>query len=202
MKIERMSQDKIRIFLTVDDLTERGMHKEDIWQEIPKTQKLFCEMMDQATSQLGFDPKGPLVVEVFAIPTQGMLVVVSRRLPPLTLDYASKENGEEEEEEEYDLAVTLEETDMISYVFTDFEHVVAVSKRIGAQYTDGGTLYRFKGEWVLQIEYDTSDQRKLGGLIANLAEFGEACSVTANILEAYGLVVMEDNAIEIIRSTF
>jgi adapter protein MecA 1/2 len=149
---------------------------------------------------LGFDPKGPLVVEVFAIPTQGMLVVVSRRLPPLTLDDASKEA--EEEEEEYDLAVTLEEADTISYAFMDFEHVVAVSKRIGERYTDGGTLYRFKGEWVLQIEYDTSDPRKLGGLIANLSEFGEACSVTANILAEYGLVVMEDNAIEIIRSTF
>ncbi|MCZ1268628.1 adaptor protein MecA, partial [Paenibacillus tundrae] len=48
MKIERLSHDKIRIFLTFDDLSERGIQKDDMWQEIPKVHELFTEMMDQA----------------------------------------------------------------------------------------------------------------------------------------------------------
>ena len=55
MKIERLSQDKIRIFLTFDDLLERGIQKEDMWREIPKVHELFSEMMDQAYNELGFD---------------------------------------------------------------------------------------------------------------------------------------------------
>ena len=78
MKIERLSQDKIRIFLTFDDLTERGIQKDDMWREIPKVHELFSEMMDQAYSELGFDPSGPLAVEVFALPAQGMVVIVTR----------------------------------------------------------------------------------------------------------------------------
>ena len=62
MKIERLSQDKIRIFLTFDDLTERGIQKDDMWREIPKVHELFSEMMDQAYTELGFDPSGPLAV--------------------------------------------------------------------------------------------------------------------------------------------
>ena len=46
MRIERLGQDKIRIFLTFDDLSERGIQKEDMWQEIPKVHDLFTEMMD------------------------------------------------------------------------------------------------------------------------------------------------------------
>ena len=77
MKIERLSQDKIRIFLTFDDLSERGIQKEDMWQEVPKVHDLFTEMMDQAYSELGFDATGPLAVEVFALPAQGMVVIVT-----------------------------------------------------------------------------------------------------------------------------
>lgn len=78
MRIERLSQDKIRIFLTFDDLSERGIQKEDMWQEVPKVHDLFTEMMDQAYSELGFDATGPLAVEVFALPAQGMVVIVTR----------------------------------------------------------------------------------------------------------------------------
>lgn len=78
MRIERLSQDKIRIFLTFDDLSERGIQKEDMWQEVPKVHDLFTEMMDQAYSELGFDATGPLAVEVFAMPAQGMVVIVTR----------------------------------------------------------------------------------------------------------------------------
>lgn len=41
MRIERLSQDKIRIFLTFDDLSERGIQKEDMWQEVPKVHDLL-----------------------------------------------------------------------------------------------------------------------------------------------------------------
>ncbi len=78
MKMERLSQDKIRIFLTFDDLTERGIHKDDMWREIPKVHELFSEMMDQAYMELGFDATGPLAVEVLAMPAQGMMVIVTR----------------------------------------------------------------------------------------------------------------------------
>src|SRR4051812_32760948 len=78
MKIERLSHDKIRIFLTFDDLTERGIQKEDIWREIPKVHDLFSEMMDQAYNEVGFEAVGPLAVEVFALPAQGMIVIITR----------------------------------------------------------------------------------------------------------------------------
>lgn len=78
MKIERLSQDRIRIFLTFDDLSERGIQKEDMWREPPKLHELFLEMMDQAYNELGFDASGPLAVEVLAMPAQGMVINVTR----------------------------------------------------------------------------------------------------------------------------
>src|SRR4029079_11907713 len=104
MKIARLSQDKIRIFLTFDDLLERGIQKEDMWREIPKVHELFSEMMEQAYTELGFDASGPLAVEVFQLPAQGMVVIVTRG------KVQSTESADEEEAEEvYEMEVTLEQ---------------------------------------------------------------------------------------------
>ena len=198
MKIERLSQDKIRIFLTFDDLSERGIHKYDMWREIPKVHELFIEMMDQAHTELGFDPEGPLAVEVFAMPAQGMVVIVTKNDPA---DHESV-YGEDGEDEVYEMEVTLEESDLISYTFDDFEHLVAAAKKIGPQYTEAGTLFAYKDKWVLQLEYDTDDERRFDNLISVLSEYGEANSYTEAFLQEYGKVVIEDGAIGVIRAKF
>ncbi|MGE5701533.1 MAG: adaptor protein MecA, partial [Clostridia bacterium] len=78
MRVERLGTDKIRIFLTFDDLSERGIEKEDMWRDIPKVHELFNDMMEQAYHELGFEVSGPVAVEVFALPAQGMVVIVTR----------------------------------------------------------------------------------------------------------------------------
>lgn len=199
MKIERLSPDKIRIFLTFDDLTERGIHKEDMWREIPKVHELFSDMMDQAYSELGFDISGPLAVEVFALPAQGMVVIVTRgKVHPehqASLD-------EELEEEIYEMEVTMEQTDLISYAFHDFENVVRAAQVIHSLSIAGGSLYSYHQKWIFQLEPDEMEENKYQALIAVLSEFGEAASVTQAVLEEYGISVIRENAIEVLCSHF
>ncbi|WP_199614983.1 genetic competence negative regulator [Paenibacillus alkalitolerans] len=197
MKIERLSQDKIRIFLTFDDLMERGIQKNDIWlSEIPKVHELFNDLMDHAYSELGFDASGPLAVEVFSMPAQGMVVIVTKGKPN------GSESAAEEDEDIYEMEVTLEESDLISYTFHDFEHLISAAKRIGPQYTDAGSLYSYKDKWILQLDYEDSEERQFDNLISILSEFGEANSLTEAVLEEYGKPVIRDNAIGTIRTRF
>jgi adapter protein MecA 1/2 len=198
MKIERLSHDKIRIFLTFDDLTERGIRKDDIWREIPKVHELFNDLMDHAYSELGFDANGPLAVEVFAMPAQGMVVIVTKgKHTDNKGSYA-----DEDDEEVYEMEVTLEESDLISYTFHDFEHFITAAKRIGPQYTDAGALYAYQNKWILQLEYEATDDRQFNNLISVLSEYGEANSYTDAVLQEYGKVVIEEGAIGVIRSQF
>ena len=198
MKIERLSHDKIRIFLTFDDLTERGIHKDDfIWSEIPKIHELFSDLMEHAYMELGFDATGPLAVEVFAMPAQGMVVIVTKG--------KQSDHGElyaDDDEEIYEMEVTLEESDLISYSFKDLEDLIAAAKQIGPQYTEEGTLYRYRDQWVLQLEFEASDERQFDNLIAVLSEYGEANSYTDAVLQEYGKVVVPERAIGVIRTHF
>ncbi|MBD2861341.1 MULTISPECIES: genetic competence negative regulator [Paenibacillus] len=191
MKIERLSLDKIRIFLTFDDLTERGIQKEDMWREIPKVHELFSEMMEQAYTELGFDASGPLAVEVFQLPAQGMVVIVTRGKVQST-----DAVDEEEAEEVYEMEVTLEQSDVISYAFHDFEHLLKASHiAFGIGITDGA-LYHYKDKYILQILPSESDESRDQALIAILSEFGEATSVTTAVLDEYGKRIIAESAVK------
>ncbi|MUT65510.1 genetic competence negative regulator [Paenibacillus sp. NEAU-GSW1] len=195
MKIERLSQDKIRIFLTFDDLLERGIQKDDMWREIPKVHELFSEMMDQAYSELGFDASGPLAVEVFALPAQGMVVIVTRGKMNGGSDERATDD-EDSEEEIYEMEVTMEQSDIVMYSFRDFEDVISVCKQLrAAELTEDGRLYSYNGKWILALEPALIDSSRHNAVIALLAEYGEATSVTYAMLEEYGKVIMPSGAV-------
>lgn len=203
MKIERLSTDKIRIFLTFDDLMERGIQKEDMWREIPKVHELFSEMMDQAYSELGFDPSGPLAVEVFALPAQGMVVIVTRGKVDLYHHRDSIDEDEEElPEEVYEMEVTMEQTDLISYVFHDFEDLLRAAKVLNLNNPENAVLYSYKNKWIMQIEPEEMEEQRYQAVIAILSEFGEAGSVTKAVLEEYGKTVIAKNAVEVLCEHF
>jgi adapter protein MecA 1/2 len=200
MKIERLSQDKIRIFLTFDDLTERGIQKDDMWREIPKVHELFSEMMDQAYTELGFDPSGPLAVEVFALPAQGMVVIVTRG--KMDLQSYSNDGYEDEAEEMYEMEVTMEQSDEIAYAFRDFEDLLRVAKIVNPLLVDGGTLYSYKGRYILRLEPIDMEEQRYQALIAVLSEYGEATSVTDAVLDEYGNKIISDDAVKVLCRYF
>ncbi|TVY11584.1 genetic competence negative regulator [Paenibacillus cremeus] len=199
MKMERLSQDKIRIFLTFDDLTERGIHKDDMWREIPKVHELFSEMMDQAYMELGFDATGPLAVEVLASPAQGMVVIVTRG----RMNFSHADDAMDDEVEEvYELEVTMDETDQITYAFHDFEDLLRMAKVVNPLLIEGGTLYSYKNKWILVLDAVEMEDKRLQSIVAVLSEFGEAASVTQAVLEEYGKTVIESDAIKVLCSKF
>ncbi|ASS65100.1 MULTISPECIES: genetic competence negative regulator [unclassified Paenibacillus] len=195
MKIERLGQDKIRIFLTFDDLLERGIQKDDMWREIPKVHELFSEMMDQAYSELGFDANGPLAVEVIAMPAQGMVVIVTRGKMNVSSD-AGRADEDDADEDMYEMEVTLESSDTIMYMFKDFEDVISAAKQLSAsELTEEGRLYAYNGRWILAFDTASAEPAGQNAMIAILAEFGDATSVTYAVLEEYGKIVMPTDAV-------
>ncbi|MFC5650845.1 genetic competence negative regulator [Paenibacillus solisilvae] len=202
MKIERLNQDKIRIFLTFDDLLERGIQKEDMWREIPKVHELFSEMMDQAYNELGFDANGPLAVEVFALPAQGMVVIVTRGKVNGKSDERTQEE-EDNDEDVYEMEVTLEQSDVVLYAFRDIEDVISVCKQLkAANIVDDGRLYAYNGRYMLAFEPVGVELARYHAIIALLAEYGEATSITTAVLDEYGKLIIAADVVNEICTHF
>ncbi len=195
MRVERLGKDKIKIFLTFDDLTDRGLNKEDLWNDVPKVHELFNEIMEQAYEELGFELSGPVAVEIFALPAQGVVVIVSKGKSTFW-------HEEQLDEDLYSLEVTLEETDVIIFAFRDFEELVAAAKRINSFLMHGGKLYYYKDHYILVFDqYDVVD-KAIDNVIALLSEYGEVSAISKTVLEEYGKVVIDQDAVKMLIAYF
>ncbi len=201
MRLERLNQDKIRIFLTFDDLLERGINKDDIWQDIHKVHELFNDMMNQAHQELDFVVVGPVAVEVFSLPAQGMVVIVTRGG---VSKYSSYESSLEEEfDDYYELEVTLDESEDILFSFQDLDDVIHVAYKLKPFLEeDGGKLYQYHSRYFLLFEDISLEDSVYELLIALLSEFGEPSTQSKYVLHEYGHLIMEDRAIQTLCKYF
>lgn len=197
MRLERITYNKIKIFLTYDDLKERGITKEELWTDGPKVHQLFREMMLEADDELGFKADGPIAVEVFSLPAQGMVVIVTKGM-----------NGDTELDEPFDddyieMQVTLDESDEIFYEFSSFEDVISLAQRLYSLAIHDGILYSFNDRFYMKFDdCDIVDAIDPDNFIALLAEFGDSSTITRHRVTEYGKVLIDGNAVEQIYQYF
>jgi adapter protein MecA 1/2 len=192
MRLERLTVNKIKIFLTSDDLFERGLSKEDIWKDSIKWNQLFHEMLEEASAEFDVDIQGSVAVEIFTLQAQGMILII-------TVD-----EGTEDEEVLYDgfidMQVRVEGCEDLLYVFEDFEDIISLSKRLALIDIYGGNLYAMDNRYYFLMDKLGTDKNIMAACI--LSEYGIASIVSPHFLEEYGKEIIRNKAVEIILQFF
>ncbi|CUA79524.1 MULTISPECIES: genetic competence negative regulator [Anoxybacillus] len=185
MRLERLNYNKIKIFLTFDDLVERGLTKEDLWKDTFKVHELFRDMIEEASEELGFEINGSVAVEVYSLPAQGMVVIVTSE--------GEMTDEEDEFSDDYiEMQVTLDESDDIFFEFQTFEDVIQLATRLYSLGCHGGSLYSYEGRFYLHFAESvipTDD------FVAILAEYGSPSTLTIYRVEEYGKKLIANEAI-------
>jgi len=192
MRIERVSESQFTIFLTFDDLIERGFTKEDLWQDAQSVRTLFSDMMNEASSELGFELEGMLLVQVNMMQAQGMHVVVTQK--PKNLDW--------EDDDYVEMKVTLDESSELIFSFQEFEAVIQVSSYLDALNIKEGKVYFMEGLYYMKLDEKDLNGENKENVIAILSEFANPSMVTSYRLEEYGKVIMANNAVKTIIENF
>ncbi|WP_059103525.1 genetic competence negative regulator [Shouchella shacheensis] len=189
MRLERLAIDKFKVFLTFDDMNERGITKEDLWQDVPKVHDLFRDMMLEADDELGFKVDGPIAVEVFAMPAQGMVFIVTKGSQMDEFEDDTFDDGYIE------MQVTVDETDEVFYEFDQFEAVLGLAARLKDLAITGGELHSYNHHFFLRFHDEEIKESNEETLIALLSEFGNPATISSYRVHEYGKCLMEKDAI-------
>lgn len=195
MRLERLNYNKIKIFLTFDDLTERGLTKEDLWHDSQKVHQLFRDMMSEASDELGFEADGPIAIEVYSLQAQGMVIIVTK-------DLIAQDEDEEFNDEYIEMQVTVDESDDIFYEFGSLEDIISLSSRLHLLGIKGGKLYSFQDRFYLELQEYELNEQLTENIIAILSEFGTPATITIYRVIEYGKELMSEKAIEQIYNYF
>ena len=179
MKLERLSLNKIKYSIELDELTKRGFLYHDLWKEAFIWDELFDEMFEEAKARYNLHINGTVAIEIYSFTTEELTLIV-------TLDEHDLEKEEADKIKKSNIQrifsfVHLEDLLQLAYTL---RHLNAIPDC---------TLFLFDDHYFLiwQQDYSVSDQ--VASMIGE--EYGQQSSISPYMLKEYGTTIFKEQAL-------
>lgn len=208
MKIEKISENIIKVTISLNDLEERNIDLNSLNYNSPAAQELFWDMVEQAEMQFGFNiSDSQLIIEPITDSDEGFIITITK----------VDEEGDFESIQKYiknrfrksDLRIKRKSRRVCSaisiYCFSDFEDLCKLSKRIYDIYSGSSLLYKYKSTYYLVLtrsNFTVSNMRLFDALMSEYGKKVSNVSFYEGFLDEYGTKIAEDNALEVINTYF
>jgi adapter protein MecA 1/2 len=216
MKIERISENQLKLTLTKDDLKERDIKLEDLITPSEKTQKLFRDIMEQALDEEDFisSENTPLMVEAAPMGTEGIMIIVTKvnnkdgkNKGPADLLQQAQETRRWKKKPLDKLEHTEEQnSDILIYSFPELDDVIRVSLRLDGGFRGESSVYKNEGKYFLVLQSDTyTAEESSDELELILKEYGQkhvSTPLAKYYLLEHGETIIADKAVKALAKTF
>ncbi|MCP3738703.1 adaptor protein MecA [Rossellomorea sp. BNER] len=189
MKVERLSANKVKFSITIDELEDKGLLDNDQWRESLIWHDLFEEMLEEIQVLYGLDSTSAVTVEIHSLNSNEMTLIVT-----LDIEDLYEDENEPFIEEESPIHQYL-------FVFDSIEEIISISHRMKHIEDQGITsLYYKEGQYYLMFH---NWDPKLHPIVGALGcEYGRISCETVYVLEEYGKVILKNDALKKITSFF
>ena len=206
MKIERISENQLKLTLTKADLAERKIKLEDLISPSERTQKLFRDIMEQALDEEDFISENtPLMVEAIPSGGDGIMIIVTK-----------VNNNEQHADEDLrrwkkkpmDTLAHEEEknSDILIYSFPSLDDVIGVSLRLDGVFKGESAVYKNDGKYFLVMQGDTyTTEETAEDAERILKEYGQkhiSTPLAKYYLLEHGETLLAEQAIKALAKTF
>jgi adapter protein MecA 1/2 len=181
MKLERLSQNKIKYSITFEELVSKGFLEDGfesfIWHD------LFDEMVEVAKEEYQFETTDTISIEIFSLNSKEIILI-------LTIDDIS------------DLMEGVTKQNEIIgkniYFFESIEDVILLSLCFKNLKMDvSSKLIQFENHYYLIVKTENSESFHL-----LCEEYGSHTKLSPEFLEVYGVLIFKEKALEMITSYF
>ena len=206
MKIERISENQLKLTLTKADLAERKIKLEDLISPSERTQKLFRDIMEQALDEEDFISENtPLMVEAIPSGGDGIMIIVTK--------VNNKEKPADEDlrrwkKKPMDTLAHEEEknSDILIYSFPSLDDVIGVSLRLDGVFKGESAVYKNDGKYFLVMQGDTyTTEETAEDAERILKEYGQkhiSTPLAKYYLLEHGETLLAEQAIKALAKTF
>lgn len=212
MKIERISENQLKLTLTKDDLIERNIKLEDLIAPSDKTQKLFRDIMEQALDEEDFISENtPLMVEAMPAGADGIMLIITKvankdhKNPSDLLQQA--QDARRWKKKPLDTQERTEEhSDILIYSFPQLDDVIDVSLRLDGSFQGDSAVYKNEGKYFLVLQGDTyTAEESSEDVELLLKEYGQkhiSTPLAKYYLLEHGETIIGDQAVKALAKTF
>lgn len=207
MKIERISENQLKLTLTKDDLAERKIKLEDLITPSEKTQKLFHDIMEQALDEEDFISENtPLMVEAVPSGSDGIMIIVTK--VSNKEKKATAQDLRRWKKKPLDSMAQKEEknADILVYSFPTLDDVIGVSVRLAGAFKGESAVYKNENKYFLVLQGDTyTAEESTEALEQILREYGQkhiSTPLAKYYLLEHGETLIAEQAVKALAKTF
>lgn len=218
MDIERINENTLKLFISYNDIEDRGFTKDDIWYNRDKGEELFWVMMDEISEEDQFEIDGPLWIQVVAkeiglemtvttakLTQEGLedLPFGPGKLPPglpglFDLDQHSTKELDDFLEENFGES-------QYEFVFQlkEFDDLIHIAERLEQTDEVESILFEQDNQYYLYIGFEEDgDKEARLDFLSVVTECAKEANTTIHVLEEYANVIIAEDAIQTVRKYF
>ena len=204
MRIEKVSQNKIRIFISKEDLHEWDIDFNSVTGNTPTAQDMFWSMMDLAEQEVDFFVNGSqLIVEAMSSSLDGFVMQVTKvedeQMTPAQRRIECIKN------KNYRVRQKPQSFGKINFIykFTNFEDLVEATKQISPKFLGQSKLYKFTTDYFLHITLNETETAK--SIDNTLVEYGRRImyhAISDGFLSEHATLLIDESAVEALANNF
>lgn len=191
MRIQKVNERTIRIFISFTELADRDITMADLFQRSPKTEQLFWELIAQAREEVEFNLDQPFWIQATVASNDEFVITVMKQ----------DEQSEILVQEKGKKKVGKRRPSEWVYSFEDLEDVISAVALLPEFTQMLSNLYEFESEYYLVLNrLGSGRKRQLAEAV--LDEYGQLVSMTKAFLIEHGKAVIPEKAVETLKASF
>lgn len=205
MKIERISENKIKVFVSSDDVKIWNVDLKNFTDNTPEAQDLFWFALKQAEKDVAFSI-GPAQLMVETLPTvnDGFAMIISKLETDADIAEALLRSGKRLKRSEFKLSKRDRSISLMRiFRFSNFDVLCDAVAEIYELYLGESRLFKYKNEFYLEVSpRDSFGLFEIENIISEFASKEKNPSVLQGILNEYAELMIETDAISVISKNF
>ncbi|KAB7708888.1 hypothetical protein F9802_01715 [Bacillus aerolatus] len=189
MRIERLSDNKVMLSVSYEELREKGCLKKHILEDSYIWHEIFDEMLDVIEEQLDIDTEGMIAIEVHSMSGDELVLI-------LTIDHFDFLDKVDEVPAESEDTLGCD----LTFKFQDIEDAIGLVHDEKKVREIQSALYYFKDAYYICFSFDFDSQ--YDGLEAALLEYASPSSLPEEMLKEYATPVIQKEATKKIYEFF
>lgn len=206
MKIEKLTDNKIRIIVNLDDLKEKNIDSKTLINKPAETQNLILDILVKAEKEIGFNTDGcKLLIEAFSS-SEGIFVFTITKYKDTSSDAPISTSQNKKKIIVKKKTVNPKSENSI-FRFSDFEEFCRLCNYINninnlniKKLAKTISLYLYNDTYFLVVSNVNTEYEELNKFYSIISEFATLCS-HSNIFESklfeHGKVIFKKNAISL-----
>jgi len=203
MKIEKLTDNKIRVILDIDDLAHKNINIDSLIQNSDFSQKLFKKMLNQAKKEVGFETEDSQVLIEAYISSEGYFIITFTKIANDLAKNISHSSSPKPKAKRKNLNTSCKTAIYQFDKFDDYTNFCTYLDNLNFQNVKGFakkiSLYEFEKKYFLVFNEINIGHKNISFLYTSISEFGKLVSNSKNFeskLIEYGKTIFKNNALQ------